>query len=163
MTLVAELPLPFDVRYLPLLAIGMGAIIGIPSIALLGRWTGWRRLAERYPDRNTGRGTSFRSGPVVMNKSIYKAGVRFTMDDSHLHCAMPAITRPGHPPFSVPWSDIDVSPDEWPWFPFKGVAMGRLLLGGEPDLRFLVKELDVRRIAEASLGRLEIHTQGGLR
>ena len=158
-----DLPLPFDLRYVPLFAIGLLALISIPGVALVGRTSGWRRLAARYPDRNDGRGTSFRSGPVVMNKSIYKAGVRFTMDESHLHCAMPAINRPGHPPFSVPWSDIEASPDEWPWFPFKGEPMVRLTLAAVSDLRILVKQRDGVRIAEASGGRMEIDTQGGRR
>jgi hypothetical protein len=158
-----ELPLPFDLRYLPLFALGLFALASIPGVALVARRTGWRRLAERYPTRNTEREPSFRSGPVVMNNSIYKAGLRFTMDESHLHFAMPAVTRPGHPPFSVPWSDIDASSDEWPWFPFKGEPMVRLTLASEPDLRILVKRRDGMRIAEASGRRLEILTQGGVR
>lgn len=149
-------PLPFDVRYLPLIAVGMAVIVGVPYTALIGRWSGWRRLAERYPDRKAGREASFRSGPVVINKSIYKAGVRFAMDDAHLHFAMPAISRPGHSPFSVPWSDIEASPDEWPWFPFKGEPMVRLTLAGAADLRILAKQRDVRRIAQASGARLRI-------
>jgi hypothetical protein len=157
----AELPLPFDLRYLPLLALGLAVIAIVPMTAFVSRVSGWRRLATRYPTRNTGRETSFRSGPAVMSKSIYKAGIRFTIDDSHLHFAMPVISRPGHSPFSVPWSDITASPDEWPWFPFKGEPMVRLTLAGEPDLRILVKQRDGMRIAEASGRRLEIHTQGG--
>ena len=158
-----ELPLPFDLRYLPLLALGLFALATIPGVALVARRSGWRRLAERYPTRNTGREPSFRSGPVVMNKSIYKAGVRFAVDESHLHFAMPAVKRPGHPPFSVPWSDIEASPDEWPWFPFKGEPMVRLTLANAPDLRILVKRRDGMRIADASGRRLEILTQGGVR
>lgn len=157
---IMELPLPFDARYLPLFAFGMAVIVGVPSTALISRRSGWRRLAERYPDQNRGAAKSFRSGPVVMNKSIYKAGVRFTVDDLHLHFAMPAMARPGHPPFSVPWSDIGASSDEWPWFPFKGEPMVRLTLANEPDLRILVKRRDGMRIAEASGRRLAILTQG---
>ena len=149
-------PLPFDVRYLPLFAVGMAVIIGVPATAMLARWSGWRQLAARYPDRNAGRGRSFKSGPLVMNKSVYKAGVRFNMDESHLHFRMSALARPGHSPFSVPWSEIEASRDEWPWFPFKGEPMVRLTIAGEPDLRILVKALDGRRIAEASGGRLAI-------
>ena len=149
-------PLPFDVRYLPLFAIGMAVIIGVPATAMLGRWSGWRQLAERYPDRNTGRGGSFKSGPVVMNRSVYKMGVRFTMDESHLHFRMSALARPGHPPFSVPWSDITASRDEWPWFPFKGEPMVRLAIAGHPDLRILVRLRDGTRVADASGGRLTI-------
>lgn len=153
-------PLPFDVRYLPLFAIAMGVILGIPSVALTGRWSGWRRVAKRYPDRNTRRGISFRSGQLVVNQSIYKTGVRFTMDESHLHAAMSLLARPGHRPFSVPWSDITASYDEWPWFPFKGHPMVRLSLAADPGLRILVKAGDGRRIAEASGGRLTIDGAG---
>ena len=155
-------PLPFDIRYLPLFAIGIGLIIGIPSVALIGRWSGWRRLAERYPDRNTGRGTSFRSGQLVMNKSIYKMGVRFTMDESHLHFTMSLLARPGHPPFSVPWSEIEAARDEWPWFPFKGEPMARLTLAAYPEIRILMRMRDGTRIAAASGGQLNIAGIGEL-
>jgi hypothetical protein len=134
----------------------MGAIIGFPVTRLIGRWSGWRRLAERYPDRNAGRGTSFRSGQLVMNKSLYKMGVRFTMDESHLHVAMSMLARVGHRPFSVPWSDVAASRDEWPWFPFKGEPMARLTFAAYPEIRVLVRLPIGRRIADASGGRLRI-------
>ena len=149
-------PLPFDLRFLPLLAVGMAVIIGVPATALLARSSGWRQLAERYPDDNSGRGRSFKSGPIVMNRSVYKAGVRFTVDESHLHFRMPALARPGHPPLSVPWREIEASRDEWPWFPFKGEPMVRLTISAYPELSILVKARDGRRIAEASGGRLGI-------
>ena len=151
-----SLPLPFDVRYLPLAAMAIGAVIGIPSVVLLGRWSGWRRLAERYPDRNAGRGTPVRSGQLVMNKSLYKMGVRFTMDESHLHLAMSMLARPGHRPFSVPWAEVEAARDEWPWFPFKGEPMVRLTFAAHPDIRILVRMGVGRRIAEASGGRVRI-------
>jgi len=153
-------PLPFDVRYLPLFAIAMGVIIGVPATAMIGRWSGWRQLAERYPDRNTGRGRSFKSGPVVMNKSVYKMGVGFTMDESYLHFRMSVLARPGHSPFSVPWSELEASRDEWPWFPLKGEPMARLTIAAYPDLRILVKMRDGRRIVEASGDRLTIDGEG---
>ncbi|HEU5049008.1 MAG TPA: hypothetical protein VFU00_01725, partial [Gemmatimonadales bacterium] len=155
-----SLPLPFDVRYLPLFAVGMAVIVGVPATAMMARWSGWRRLAERYPDRNTGRGRAFKSGPLVLNRSVYKMGVRFTMDESHLHVRMSALARPGHRPFSVPWSEIAASRDEWPWFPFKGEPMARLTIAACPDLRILVRMRDGLRIAEASGGRLTVDGAG---
>ncbi|HET8624504.1 MAG TPA: hypothetical protein VFM14_13155 [Gemmatimonadales bacterium] len=149
-------PLSFDLRYLPLFALGMAVLVGVPITAMIGWRSGWRRLVGRYPDRNTGRGRTFKSGAIVMNKSVYKAGVRFTMDDAHLHFRMSLPARPGHSPFSVPWSEIEASRDEWPWFPFKGEPMVRLALAAYPDLRILVRLRDGRRIAEASSGRLAI-------
>lgn len=157
----ASAPSGFDVRYLPLVAIAMGAIIAIPYLRLIGRSSGWRRLAERYPDHNDGHARSFRSGPAVMNRSVYRGGVRFTPGDAHLHFAMPGLARPGHRPFSVPWSDITASHDEWPWFPFKGHSMVRLTLATDPGLRILVKARDGRRIADESGGRLTIGGDAG--
>lgn len=149
-------PLPFDVRYLPLFAVGFAMIVGVPATAMLARWSGWRQLAERYPDRNAGRGPSFKSGPLVMHKSVYKMGVRFSMDESHLHFRMSPLARPGHSPFSVPWSELAATRAEWPWFPFKGEPMVRLVVAAHPDLRILVRLRDGRRIADASGGRLTI-------
>ena len=147
---------PFDIRYLPLVALGMALIVGVPGTAMIGRWSGWRRLVERYPDRNTGRGRTFTSGPLVMNRSVYKMGVHFTMDESHLHFRMSMLARPGHSPFSVPWSEIEASRDEWPWFPLKGEPMVRLTLAAYPDIRILIRVQDGRRIAEASGGRITV-------
>ena len=148
--------LPFDVSYLPLFAVGMGVIIGIPSVVLMSRASGWRRLAESYPDRNHGRGTSVRSGQLVLNLAIYKMGVRFAADESHLHIAMSALARLGHWPLSVPWSEVEATRDEWPWFPFKGEPMVRLTFAAHPDIRMLVRTRVAERIAEASGGRLQI-------
>ena len=157
----AGAPSGFDVRYLPLFAIAIGAIIAIPYLRLIGRSSGWRRLAERYPDHNARHARSFRSGPAVMNRSVYRGGVRFTPGDAHLHFAMPGLARPGHRPFSVPWSDIMASHDEWPWFPFQGHSMVRLTLAADPDLRILVKARDGKRIVEESGGRLTIAGETG--
>ena len=91
-----------------------------------------------------------------MNRSLYKMGVRFTMDESHLHLAMSLLARPGHRPFSVPWAEVAAVRDEWPWFPFKGEPMVRLTFAAHPDIRVLVRMGVGGRIAEASGGRLGI-------
>lgn len=151
-----QFALPFDIRYLPLFAVGMGAIVGVPATVGIGRRSGWRQLAERYPDRNAGRGRSFRSGQIVVRTTLYRMGVRFAMDESHLHVTMSALARPGHAPLSIPWSDIAASGDEWPWFPFKGEPMVRLTLAADPDLRILVKVRDAERLVAGSGGRLVV-------
>ena len=156
MIIVLDFPLPFDVRYLPVLMAGVGLILILPATAMMGRWSGWRQIAARYPDRNAGRGTSFRSGKLIVGTTIYKTGARFTADDAYLHAAMSAIARPGHRPFSIPWGDITATPDAWPWFPFKGYPMVRLTLAGEPDVRILLRAEEGARLAEASGGRLSI-------
>ena len=147
--------LPFDIRYLPLAAVALGAIVSAPLVTLIGRWSGWRRLADHYPDRNNGRARSFRSGQLVMHMSVYRGGVRLTPDESYLHFAPTLFMRPGHRAFSVPWSDIEATPDGWPWFPLKGHPVVRLTLAADPELRILVQVKDAKRIFEGSGGRLE--------
>jgi hypothetical protein len=146
----------FDVRYLPLLGLACGALLWAPMVTLIGRWSGWRRLAHHYPNRNTGHGRSFRSGQLVMHMSVYRGGVRLTPDESHLHFATSSFARPGHPPFSVPWSDIDVAYGEWPWFPLKGHPVVRLTLAADRGHRILVPVKDGKRIVAASDGRLSL-------
>ena len=146
----------FDLRYLPLAGVALGAILWAPLVSLIARSSGWRRLAGQYPDRNTGRAPSFRGGQMIMNRSVYKGSVRFTPDESHLHVSQSVTARPGHQPFSVPWSDVTAARDEWPWFPMKGHPMVRLTLAAEPDLRILVKLRDGERIVAASGGQLAL-------
>jgi hypothetical protein len=149
--------LPFNPRYLLWFALGWVVIAWVPMLALTGRWSGWRRLARLYPYRSTGRGGSFRAGPVLMGLTNYRGGVRLTADDSHLHFSAGAFLRPGHPPFSVPWSDLTVSHDTWPWFPFKGHPLIRLTLAKHSGLRILLPVRHGERIIAASGGRLQLN------
>ena len=158
MRVVGSIPLPFDLRWLPLLVLGLVVITWAPMLLFTGRWSGWRRLAGLYPNRNTGKAPSFRCSPVLMGMTNYRSGARLTADESHLHFAMSAILRPGHRPFSVPWSEVTVSRDEWPWFPLKGHPMVRLTLAQHGDLRILVPAKGGERIAAASGGRLTLGT-----
>ena len=145
----------FDVRLLPLIALGWALIVGIPATTLLGRWSGWRRLAGLYPERPVHRGRRFRCG-LIMRVTWYRGGARLTADDSHLHFSVWPLYRPGHRPFSVPWSDVSVSRDEWPWLPFKGLPVMRLTLAKDPSLRILVQMSIGEGIVAASGGRLEL-------
>ena len=155
-----SIPLPFDVRWLPVMVITLVVIAWAPMLILTARASGWRRLADLYPNRNPGTTRAFRCSPVLMRMSNYRGGARLTPDESHLHFAQPAFQRPGHPSFSVPWSDISATLDEWPWFPLKGHPMVRLTLAKDPDLRILVPRRDGERIAAASEGRLTVEEPG---
>jgi hypothetical protein len=129
-------------------------IAWIPLLTILGMWSGWRRLAGLYPVGMVARGRTVRCGSMVMGLTKYRSGVRLTADDSHLHFSMWAPFRPGHPPFSVPWSDITATRDQWPWFPFKGDPVIRLTLARHRGLRILVPVKGGEGIVAASGGRL---------
>ncbi len=148
--------LPFNPRHFLWLVLAWVVLSWAPFMMLTGAWSGWRRLAGLYPDRNFGRGSSFRSGVMVMGMANYRGGARLTADESHLHFSMSALRRPGHPPFSIPWSDITASRDEWPWFPFKGDPATRLSLARHRGLRILVGVSAGERIIAASGGRLQL-------
>ena len=156
-----SIPLPFDVRWLPVMVFALVVIAWAPFLFLTARTSGWRRLAGLYPDRNPGTARSFRCSPILMGISNYRGGARLTPDESHLHVAQSALQRPGHPSFSVPWGDITASVDEWPWFPMKGHPMVRLTLAREPDLRVLIPVRDAERIIAASDGRLLLNEPRG--
>ena len=148
--------LPFDRGNLPRLLLAWIVLSWIPFTMLTGVWSGWRRLAGLYPDRNAGRGRSFPSGIMVMGMAVYRGCGRLTADESHLHFSMSALVRPGHSPFSVPWSDITVSRDGWPWFPLKGNPVIRITLARHRGLRILVPVLTGDKIIAASQGRLQL-------
>ena len=156
-----SVPLPFDVRWLPVMVVALVVLAWAPFLLLTGRASGWRRIAALYPDRNRGTARSIRCSPMLMGISNYRGGARLTPDESHLHFAQSALQRPGHPSFSVPWSDITATRDEWPWFPLKGHPMVRLTLAKDPDLRILIPVRDGERIIAASDGRLLLEEPRG--
>jgi hypothetical protein len=94
---------------------------------------------------------------MLMGLTNYRSGARLTVDDSHLHFSMWAPFRPGHPPFSVPWSDITVSHAEWPWFPLKGHPVTRITLARHRGLRILVPVSTGEGLVAASAGRLQLN------
>jgi hypothetical protein len=148
--------LPFNPSHLHWYVLGWMVITWVPLLALVGLWSGWRRLAGLYPDTNAGRGRTVRCGSMVMGLTNYRGGARLRADDSHLHFSMWGPFRWGHPPFSVPWSDITVSRDEWPWFPLKGDPVTRVTLARHPGLRILVPVSTGEGIVAASGGRLPL-------
>lgn len=145
----------FESRHLPLYVVGWMLISWIPFTTFFGMWSGWRRLAALYPSRPVHGSRRFRCG-LIMRIANYRSGTRLTADDSHLHFWVAPLLRPGHPPFSVPWADVAVSRDQWPWFPLKGHPVMRITLARDRDIRILVPVSVGEGIIAASGGRLEL-------
>lgn len=143
-------------EHLMQLVLAWVVITVVPFTVLAGAWSGWRRLARLYPPREIGRGTSFRTGVMIMGMTNYRGGARLTADGSHLRFSVSAMLRPGHPPFSVPWPDVTLTRDAWPWFPFKGKPVTRITLARYSGLRILVPLSTGERIVAASEGRLHL-------
>ena len=148
--------LPFAPRYLPWLVLGWVVMSWAPFLMLVGAWSGWRRLARLYPANLSAPGRTVRCGTMIMGLTNYRGGTRLTADESYVHFSMWALARPGHPPFSVPWSDITLTPDGWPWFPMKGRPVIRLTLTRYRELRILVPVPAGEGLVAASAGRLRL-------
>ena len=152
--------LPFNVPLLPLFVIGLPLIAGPLFMIATAAWSGWRRLARSYPGQDRGPGRSFRARPILMGLTNYRGGAHLTPDDSFLHFSMGPLGRLGHPPFSVPWSDITASRDEWPWFPFKGHPVIRLTIAKHQSLRLLIPMTAGEKILAVSEGRVQSESGG---
>lgn len=84
------------------------------SISALG---GWRRLASAYPavdasvttiqDSSATRRFHFCSGSFTWLN--YSACLTFSVDRDYLHLAVQLPIRPGHPPLSIPWTEISAT------------------------------------------------------
>lgn len=140
----------------PMLLVGWMLIAWIPSFTLLAAWSGWRRLAALYPSSPGSDGRLFRCDFLVMRITWYRSGTRLTAGHSHLHFSVIPPFRPGHRRFSVPWAEVTVSRDGWPWFPFKGRPVMRLTLARDRGIRILVPVSVGEGIIAASGGRLEL-------
>jgi hypothetical protein len=145
-----------EFRHLQMFVIGWILIMWAPILGIVGRGSGWHRLAGKYPAVRAREARRIRCPLLAMGRRLYRGAARLTADVSYLHLSMMALFRPGHPPFSVPWSDISASRDVWPWFPFSGVPMIRLTLAKDPDLKILVRVPVGEAILAASGGRVRL-------
>jgi len=129
-------------------------IAWLPALYLLGRFSGWRRLADRYPASPPERSTRIHCGFVIIGHARYRNIMRLTVDERFMHVSAIWLFRAGHPTFSVPWQDIVASRDTYPWFPRFPVI--RLTFANAPDVRFLVPEQVGERVIQAAGGRLRL-------
>ena len=110
-----------------LYAVLMLLLGGVLAPWALGHVRGWAGVAKLY------RASQPRSGPRfgcrwyrVHGRRLRptKVAGRFTLDAAHLHVSVHPLSRPGHPPFSVPYQEITVRRDtlEWGFFTVPVVA-----------------------------------------
>jgi len=98
----------------------------------------WRRLAELYPGvPPRQRVRSLFVSRVVVGRAFYKNTIRFSLDDTYLHVSGLGPFRLWQPTFSVPWSEISATPDDYPWGLWDSRVI-RLTLARDPAARVLV-------------------------
>jgi hypothetical protein len=145
------LPSPLRPRHLVLGFALYLLVAWVPLNWLIGVRSAWRVLADRYPAAPLRQGPRFWCGWLIVGRSNYRNLARLTAGGSHLHASVTLPFRPGRPPFSVPWSEITVSRDTFP-FPRFGVL--RFTFAKAPEVRFLVPTTVGEKVIAASRGRV---------
>jgi len=88
----------------PLATIGLVAVI----MAVMGKISGWGRLAERYTAAGVVPGNLHRFRSARVGWAGYNNCLTFGGDMRGLYIAMFPLFRPGHPPLYIPWHDLEV-------------------------------------------------------
>ena len=113
--------------------------------AFLGRAGGWIRLAEAYGALGLdfrGRALRFRSG--AFNWVSYNGVLSFEAGPQGLSIGVLFPFRAGHPPFSVPWSDVRFEAGRKMMMPTVAMTFARC-----PGVRLTVHRGLAEQLAEA--------------
>lgn len=73
---------------------------------LLSQIGGWARLAPRFADPSTPRGTAFSGQSGRVGVANYNKVLTIHTSSEGLHLAAMKLFRVGHPPLLIPWSEI---------------------------------------------------------
>jgi hypothetical protein len=92
-----------------LMLVGPLAIIGLVAVimAVMGKISGWGRLAERYTASGVVPGNLHRFRSARIGWAGYNNCLTFGGDMRGLYVAMFPLFRPGHPPLYIPWHDLE--------------------------------------------------------
>ena len=133
--------------FFPLFFAGLICLVSL----LLSAVSGWRRLAESYPDDVIVDGVTFRWQTALVGIANYGGCLNVTVGHARLRLAVVPLFRVGHPPISIPWSDVRVELGTY-WFRRTGTAT----FAREPDVIVRFPRRLVERMAEASQGQLRL-------
>jgi hypothetical protein len=131
------------------------AMISVSLFLRFGRKGMANRLAEIYPRKEPAPGTRFRRERAVIGRGYFSmARVKIGADAERLHVYVMNSFQ-GVDSFSVPLDEIVARPDRYPWMVLSPDTI-RLHLARAPEAVLMVFPGNLRRLAEASGGRLRI-------
>jgi hypothetical protein len=130
------------------------AVAWLPATWLMGRLSVWGTLARRYPAAPGRGGRRIRCGFLVVGRTRHRIA-NLTADPTYLHVSTPFLFRPGYPTFSVPWSDITATREDWTWS-LPATPAVRLTFARAPQVRVLIRAATADEMIAAIAGNLQI-------
>jgi hypothetical protein len=111
---------------------------------LISRISGWRRISRHYRSTGTPQGVKLRFQSLGGRYATsYTGCINVVLTRQGLHLSVLFLFRVGHPPLSIPWTDISASEKRSPLF--RGYI---LRLARCPDLPLLVTQRLAKRISD---------------
>src|SRR5690606_19595988 len=130
----------------------------------IARVGGWRRFAEAHPLRGHG---SASGGAVLRFQSAqlrhatnYNGCLTFVASPWSLRVSVLPIF-PAHPPFEVPWGEIEVAAEGGRWPSAAGPRRVTLRFARTPEVPMHVTRRLAERLAAASAGALRLEPDAG--
>jgi hypothetical protein len=96
---------------------------------LIGVMSGWHMLAERFKKQSEPYGETRSAGPFFYSVytrywSHYGNAIRITAAEDALYFSILFLFRVGHPPLSIPWSEIKLSRTKCFWRSYVVLTLG---------------------------------------
>jgi hypothetical protein len=93
------------------LLIGLGVIVYLHCLLwLIGKLSGWQKLARLYPLTKQPVGKSWHWQSAKLGWwAQYNGALTFVVDDAGLACSICSLFRSGHPPIFIPWSEMTLA------------------------------------------------------
>jgi hypothetical protein len=132
----------------------LAAVIWLPVTWLLGRLSAWRTLSERYPAVPERGGQRIRYSFLVVGRISHRMA-DLTAGPAYLHVSTPSLFRPGYPTFSVPWSDITATREDWSWS-LPATPAVRLTFARAQEVRVLIRATTADEMIPATARNLQV-------
>jgi hypothetical protein len=109
------------------------------TLSIIARVGGWSELADRYRADAVFEGEMLRFQSIALRRwRFMPMGMNHVVaigaDQTALKLSLFILFRPGHPPLSIPWSDVEAAPEKMLGF----LPRVQLTVRGAPEVKILI-------------------------